>query len=52
MNANDPIESILEMFDVHTFYTDEPFEKLVIKNTNINMSEVEIIMKQNRFIFL
>ena len=52
MKTDDPIESILEMFDVHTFYTSEPFEKLVIKNTNINKPDVETILKQNKFIFL
>lgn len=52
LDTNGPIESILNMFDVHTFYTNGPFEKLVIKNTNINKPDVETILKPNNFIFL
>ena len=52
LDTNEPIESIINMFDVHTFYVDEPFDKLVIKNTNINKNDIETVMKPNNFIFL
>ena len=52
LNSNDSIEAILNMFDVYTFYINEPFDKLVIKNSNIIKSDVEFVMKQNNFIFV
>ena len=52
LNTNDSIDNVINMFDVHTFYVNEPFDKLVIKNTNIIKPDVDTIMKHNNIIFL